>query len=254
MRTYRHGRDTLLRVRRHMVRRIENTGGTQFIASASPCRQGSQQVATLPRTNPGRAGAQPSRRRDVDGGVHHRVGVVVNDDAVQTSTSFSAVGRDGGRHKAECVRAAGRSSAPPGRDQAAKAVFRRSRMARLRRMRGTAYAARSHGSAVPPAVPAQPRHAPVPTVAPEAGHTDAGRAGMRSGRARSQSSDWRAAHTRSRTALPARAHGWGDGGHTRRRKERSGGGAPTRAAPQRHAPRAARVLRAPGRQVARERR
>ena len=143
----------------------------------------------------------------------------MNDDAVQTSTSFSAAGRDGGRHRAECVRAAGRSSAPPGRGQAAKAVFRRSRMARLRRMRGAAYAARSHGSAVPPAAPSQSRRAPVPTVAPEAGHTDAGRAGMRSGRARSQSFDWRAARTRSRTALPARAHGWGDGGHTRRREE-----------------------------------
>ncbi len=84
----------------------------------------------------------------------------MNDDAVQTSTSFSAAGRDGGRHRAECVRAAGRSSAPPGRGQAAKAVFRRSRMARLRRMRRAAYAARSHSSAVPPAAPSQPRRAP----------------------------------------------------------------------------------------------
>jgi hypothetical protein len=40
-------------------------------------------------------------------------------------------------------RTAGRSSAPPGRGQAAKAVFRRSGMARIRRMRGAPQAGRA---------------------------------------------------------------------------------------------------------------
>ena len=114
----------------------------------------------------------------------------------------------------------GRSSAPPGRGQAAKAVFRRSGMARIRRMRGAHQAGRAarRQARTPPECP----NAPAPTArdsAPASRRTEAERAGARSGRARSQSGDWRAARDASETALSARSERLGRN-HAQVREER----------------------------------
>ena len=108
-------------------------------------------------------------------------------------------------------RTAGRPSAPPGRGQAAKAVFRRGRMARIRRMRGAPQAGRAarRQARTPPERP----NAPAPTArdfAPFSRRTGAERAGARRGRARSQSADWRAARTRAKRPFPPGANGWGE--------------------------------------------
>ena len=107
-------------------------------------------------------------------------------------------------------RTAGRSSAPPGRGQAAKAVFRQSGMARIRRMRGAHQAGRAarRQARTPPERP----NAPAPTArdsAPFSRRTGAERAGARSGRSRSQSGDWRVLRTRAKRTFPPGANGWG---------------------------------------------
>ena len=57
--------------------------------------------------------------------------------------AFSAEDGTGADARPSASRTAGRPSAPPGRGQAAKAVFRRRRMARIRRMRGAPQAGRA---------------------------------------------------------------------------------------------------------------
>ena len=120
--------------------------------------------------------------------------------------AYSAEGGTGTDARPSASRTAGRSSAPPGRGQAAKAVFRRSRMARIRRMRGAPQAGRAarRQARTPPERP----NAPAPTArdsAPASRRTEAERAGARSGRTRSQSNDWREVRYASETALSARS-------------------------------------------------
>ena len=74
----------------------------------------------------------------------------------------SAEGGTGADAWPSASRTAGRPSAPPGRGQAAKAVFRRRRMARIRRMRGAHQAGRAarRQARTPPERP----NAPAPTA------------------------------------------------------------------------------------------
>ena len=76
--------------------------------------------------------------------------------------AFSAEDGTGADARPSASRTAGRTSAPPGRGQAAKAVFRRRGMARIRRMRGAPQAGRAARwqARTPPERP----NAPAPTA------------------------------------------------------------------------------------------
>ena len=120
-------------------------------------------------------------------------------------------GGTGADARPSASRTAGRTSAPPGRGQAAKAVFRRGRMARIRRMRGAPQAGRAarRQARTHPGTPER-ASANRAGLRPRSRRTGAERAGARSGRARSQSDDWRAARTRAKRPFPPGANGWGE--------------------------------------------
>ena len=125
--------------------------------------------------------------------------------------AFSAEDGTGADARPSASRTAGRPSAPPGRGQAAKAVFRRGRMARIRRMRGAPQAGRAARWQAR-TFPGTPERASANRAGlrPRSRRTGAERAGARSGRARSQSADWRAARMRAKRPFPPGANGWGE--------------------------------------------
>ena len=86
-------------------------------------------------------------------------GCIVKDSHARANSAEGGTGTDA---RPSGSRTAGRPSAPPGRGQAAKAVFRRGGMARIRRMRGTHQAGRAarRQARTPPERP----NAPAPTA------------------------------------------------------------------------------------------
>ena len=124
-------------------------------------------------------------------------GCIVKDSHARANSAEGGTGADA---RPSGSRTAGRPSAPPGRGQAAKAVFRRGGMSRIRRMRGPPQAGRETRRQ---ARTTQERpNAPAPTArdsAPASRRTGAERAGSRSGRSRSQSGDWREMRRRKRS-------------------------------------------------------
>ena len=124
-------------------------------------------------------------------------GCIVKDRHARANSAEGGTGADA---RPSGSRTAGRPSAPPGRGQAAKAVFRRGGMSRIRRMRGPPQAGRETRRQ---ARTTQERpNAPAPTArdsAPASRRTGAERAGSRCGRSRSQSGDWREMRRRKRS-------------------------------------------------------
>ena len=144
-------------------------------------------------------------------------GCIVKDRHARAYSAEDGTGTDA---RPSGSRTAGRPSAPPGRGQAAMAVFRRGGMSRIRRMRGPPQDGRETRRQA--RTPQERPNAPAPTArdsAPASRRTGAERAGSRSGRSRSQSGDWRALRDASETALSARSERLGRN-HAHVREER----------------------------------